>query len=294
MTNDFEKVFDAAAETQDYTGGDGLLYCGSCRTPKQFRMDKPPMEDRLLPRRCQCEQAQYDKEEAERKRRKHLQAVEELKRQGFTDSKMREWTFANDNGKCPQMELAHFYAEHWETMREENIGYLLWGKVGTGKSYFAGCIANALMEQEVPVRMTNFALILNDLAAGFEGRNEYIERLCRFSLLIIDDFGMERGTEYGLEQVYNVIDSRYRSGKPLIVTTNLTLDSLQTPQDTAHARIYDRLLEMCAPILFTGENFRKQTATEKLDRLKGMLAEQKKGITVAAADIAGKGETAHD
>ena len=192
------------------------------------------------------------------------------------------------------MELAHFYAEHWETMREENIGYLLWGKVGTGKSYFAGCIANALMEQEVPVRMTNFSAILNDLTASFEGRNEYIERLCRFSLLIIDDFGMERGTEYGLEQVYNVIDSRYRSGKPLIVTTNLTLDSLQNPQDTAHARIYDRLLEMCAPILFTGENFRKQTATEKLDRLKGMLAEQKKGITVAAADIAGKGETAHD
>ena len=113
-------------------------------------------------------------------------------------------------------------------------------------------------------------------------------------LLIIDDFGMERGTEYGLEQVYNVIDSRYRSGKPLIVTTNLTLDSLQNPQDTAHARIYGRLLEMCAPILFTGENFRKQTATEKLDRLKGMLEEQKKGITVAAADIAGKGETAYD
>ena len=135
MTNDFEKVFDAAAETQDYTGGDGLLYCGSCRTPKQFRMDKPPMEGRLLPRRCQCEQAQYDKEEAERKRRKHLQAVEELKRRGFTDSKMREWTFANDNGKCPQMELAHFYAEHWETMREENIGYLLWGKVGTEKLF---------------------------------------------------------------------------------------------------------------------------------------------------------------
>ena len=47
-------------------------------------------------------------------------------------------------------------------------------RVGTGKSYFAGCIANALMEKEIPVRMTNFALILNDLAASFEGRNEYI------------------------------------------------------------------------------------------------------------------------
>ncbi len=143
---------------------------------------------------------------------------------------------------------------------ENNYGLLLWGKVGTGKSYFAGCIANALMEQEISVRMTNFSAILNDLTASFEGRNEYIERLCRFPLLILDDFGMERGTEYGLEQVYNVIDSRYRSRKPLIVTTNLSLTELQNPQDTAHARIYDRVLEMCLPILFTGENFRKETA----------------------------------
>ena len=56
---------------------------------------------------------------------------------------------------------------------------------------------------------------------------------------------MERGTEYGLEQVFNVIDSRYRSGKPLIVTTNLTLDDLRNPEDTAHSRIYDRLLSIC-------------------------------------------------
>ena len=68
-------------------------------------------------------------------------------------------------------------------MRENNYGLLLWGKVGTGKSYFAGCIANALMEQEISVRMTNFSAILNDLTASFEGRNEYIERLCRFPLL---------------------------------------------------------------------------------------------------------------
>ena len=208
---------------------------------------------------------------AAEQRRKHLDTVEDLKRRGFTNPTMQEWTFANDNGKCPQMEIAHFYVEHWEIMREENIGYLLWGKVGTGKSYFAGCIANALMEQEVAVRMTNFSAILNDLTASFEGRNEYIERLCRFPLLIIDDFGMERGTEYGLEQVYNVIDSRYRSRKPLIVTTNLTLDSLQNPLDTAHARIYDRLLEMCAPILFTGENFRRETAQAKLNRLKELM-----------------------
>ena len=110
-----------------------------------------------------------------------------------------------------------------------------------------------------------------DLAASFEGRNEYITRLCSFPQLILDDFGMERGTEYGLEQVYNVIDSRYRSGRPLIVTTNLTLEDLQHPEDTAHARIYDRLIEMCSPVRFTGSNFRKATAQEKMEQLKKLM-----------------------
>ena len=258
-------------EPEDYTGEDGLLYCGKCHTPKQFRMTAPPMEGRILPCPCQCEKERQEQEAAEQEAQRRRQAVADLKHKGFTDPAMRGWTFANDNGKCPQMKHARFYVEHWEQMKMENIGYLLWGGVGTGKSYFAGCIANALMEQEVAVRMTNFALILNDLTASFEGRNEYIARLCRAPLLILDDFGMERGTEYGLEQVYNVIDSRYRSRRPLIVTTNLSLQDLQHPQDTAHARIYDRLLEMCAPIRFSGENFRKATAQDKLARLKNLM-----------------------
>ena len=273
--NDFDSIIKRMTVTRlepgDYTGEDGLLYCGKCHTPKQFCMDAPPLEGRLLPHPCCCEQERLDREAAEQEARRHRQAVADLKRRGFTDPAMREWTFANDNGKCPQMKHAHFYVENWPTMQAENIGYLLWGGVGTGKSYFAGCVANALMEQEVAVRMTNFALILNDLTASFEGRNEYITRLCRAPLLILDDFGMERGTEYSLEQVYNVIDSRYRSRRPLIVTTNLSLQDLQHPQDTAHARIYDRLLEMCAPIRFSGENFRRATAQDKLARLKNLM-----------------------
>ena len=140
------------------------------------------------------------------------------------------------------MHHAHRYVEQWQTMRSENIGLLFWGGVGTGKSFLAGCIANAPIAQEVPVRMTNFAHILNELNNSFSGRNEVVDRLCRYPLLIIDDFGMERSTEYALEQIYNIVDSRYRSRKPLIVTTNLTLDEIRHPQDTAHARIYDRLL----------------------------------------------------
>ena len=278
MSNLFtERVLNMAAVTpqpEDYTGEDGLLYCGKCHTPKEayfpekqaalFGRDRHPAE-------CDCQRAEREKREAKEASHRHREEVERLKRRGFTDPAMQNWTFENDNGKCPQMGKARSYVEQWEQMKAGNYGLILWGKVGAGKSYLAGCIANALMEQEVSVCMTNFAAILNDLAASFGGRNEYISRLCSFPLLILDDFGMERGTEYGLEQVYNVIDSRYLSGRPLIVTTNLTLEDLQHPEDTAHARIYDRLIEMCSPVRFTGSNFRKATAQEKMGQLKKLM-----------------------
>ena len=56
-------------------------------------------------------------------------------------------------------------------------------------------------------------------------------------------------------------------------TTNLTLQQIQNPTDTAYARIYDRLLEMCAPVRFTGGNFRRETAQAKLERLKNLMNE---------------------
>ena len=181
------------AEAEDYTGEDGLLYCGKCHTPKEAYFSKETAQwlghDRH-PAECDCQRAAREKREAAESRQKHLETVEDLKRRGFTDPAMRNWTFEHDNGRNPQTETARFYVESWETMQAENIGYLFWGGVGTGKSYLAACIANALMEKEVAVCMTNFATILNDLAASFEGRNEYISRLCSYPLLILDDFGM--------------------------------------------------------------------------------------------------------
>ena len=116
------------------------------------------------------------------------------------------------------------------------MGLLLWGDVGTGKSFFAGCVANALLDKGVPVLMTNFAKILNSLTGIYpQDRNEFINSLNQYSLLIIDDLGVERNSEFALEQVFHVIDSRYRSMKPMIITTNLTLEELKHPEDLAPA-----------------------------------------------------------
>ena len=172
----FRLATETEPEPEDYTGEDGLLYCGNCRQPKEayFTEGKGLFGRDRHPKECDCQRKRREKQEAADREQKHREEVARLKRKGFTNPAMLEWTFENDNGKCPQMDKALFYAANWEEMKAENIGYLLWGKVGTGKSYFAGCIANALMEREISVCMTNFALILNDLAASYKGRNEYI------------------------------------------------------------------------------------------------------------------------
>ncbi len=129
------------------------------------------------------------------------------------------------------MQKAHEYVAHWEEMKAKSLGLLLWGDVGTGKSFFAGCIANALVDKGVPVLMTNFSRILNTLTGMYsDDRSQFIDSFNKYSLLIIDDLGIERSSEFALEQVFNVIDSRYRSKKPLIVTTNLTLDELKASE----------------------------------------------------------------
>jgi len=145
------------------------------------------------------------------------------------------------------MAKALAYVDYWRSAFKRNIGLFLFGDVGTAKSFAAGCIANALLDADVPVLMTNFPTVLARLCGMFgEDRTDFLASLGDYDLLIIDDLGAERNTDYAMEQIFSIIDSRYRSGKPLIVTTNLKLAELKHPPDLAHARIYDRILERCA------------------------------------------------
>ena len=96
----------------------------------------------------------------------------------------------------------------------------------------------------------------------FEGKQKFIDSLNRYTLLIIDDLGAERKSEFMQEQVFNIIDARYRSGLPFIITTNLTADEIKKPQDVGYSRIYDRILERCFPVEVTGASRRRQNVKD--------------------------------
>lgn len=241
---------------------DGLAHCRKCGGPRQAVITNPFHHGRDTVRcTCPCQAEAERRREESDQRRQRMNRIQRRKAHGLQDRYLYDYTFAHDNGQNPVMEKARAYVEHWSEVFKKNVGLLLFGDVGTGKSFLAGCIANALLDQDVPVLMTNFPIILARLCGMFGAdRADFLTSLGEYDLLIIDDLGVERSTEYAMEQMFNVIDARYRSGKPLIVTTNLKLDEIKHPPDLAHARIYDRILERCAPILFAGKNFREENA----------------------------------
>lgn len=148
-------------------------------------------------------------------------------------------------------------------MKEKNCGLIFLGDVGTGKTFAAACIANVLADKGVSVCMTSFSSALKAIFAA-EDKEKVFDELCGYDLLILDDFGAERDTSYAVEQLYSLIDKRYISGKPLIITTNLSYRELKSAENISYKRIYDRILEMCVALVFKGENMRRAVSKEKL------------------------------
>ena len=185
---------------------------------------------------------------------------------------MAKWTFENDDRKNAKLSDAmERYAEGFADFKKDGKGLLLFGTVGTGKTYYAACIANRLIDKGYKVKMTNFATLTNQIQGMFEGKQEFINDLNRYQLLIIDDLGAERKSEFMQEMVFNIVDSRYRAGLPFIVTTNLTAEEIKKPQEIGYARIYDRILEKCFPIEMTGASRRRESLKQSFPNVKTKL-----------------------
>ena len=217
----------------------GLLRCSVCGGPRQIIVT-PPFEG-AKPRTVRCWCSCPTGEDA-RKERERLDAVDRCKALCFEGTDMRDWCFANDDRKRPELsDSMARYAEQFPHHRKTGQGILLYGPVGTGKTYLAACIANAVIEKGYTARMANFDQIGKHLWDAAE-KSQYMAALMRYDLLVVDDLGTERKSEYMQEIVYNVIDGRYRAGLPVVITTNLTQEELAKPGEIGYSRIYDRFM----------------------------------------------------
>ena len=143
---------------------DGLIHCKTCGGQRQTIVPRFGKSGYFMPS-CVCPcQAEADRRRREaEEQRNRMESIKRRKAQGLQDRYLYDYTFANDNGQNPLMKKARAYVEHWREAYRDNTGLLLFGDVGTGKSFFAGCIANALLDRDIPVLMTNFPSILTRL-----------------------------------------------------------------------------------------------------------------------------------
>lgn len=258
----------------DRIGEDGLVYCGKCGSRKQLRV-KFGDKAHVVRCVCKCESKEMEEKKRQEEYEEQMRRINRLKEASMMDKKYREVTFEKyevreENKKV--FEMAKKYADRFQDMYKKNQGLLLYGPVGTGKSFTAACIGNYLLNNAKPVIMTSFVKILQDIWEN-DREAEYITILNSASLLIIDDLGTERETDYALEKVYNIIDSRARANKPMIITSNLELNDMMECEDIRKKRIYDRILECCYPMYVGGKSFRMMKAAQRFDEMKDFLEE---------------------
>lgn len=273
MSDLYSSALDRVRNKSNYRPGDyeenGLLMCGRCHTAKQTKRGPSG----LSPCLCKCMQEEQRAAEEKAAREKFAEYMRELERKyGVSEPSFRKHTFSADdrkNGAASDVCLQ--YVQHWEKMLEDGIGLLLYGPVGSGKSFLAYSVVNALLEKRVPAAATNFPRLLNILQSASD-RQRCVDHLQSYKLLVIDDLGVERDSPYAMEQIYNIIDSRSRSNLPLIITTNMDLKDMDSPSSMQLQRTYDRIKGMCQiPVPVIGESRRKEIAEQKVAKARDLL-----------------------
>lgn len=260
----------APAEEGDYIKDD-LLYCGKCNTPKQMRLTF--LGEEIFPTiLCSCAEKKSAAERHTFEREEEQKKIKKLRSSGFTEEEQGTMCFAADEyANTKIMRTAHKYVDNFPEMMKSGKGLLLFGDTGTGKTFAAACIVNALIDRGYPCMMTNVSRIVNNVRAISGNRQSYLSRLARFDLLAIDDLGIEGDTDFINEIVHNVIDARYLSHKPTIITTNMTPEDMTAPADIRKKRLYSRLYEMCIPIKVTGEDRRREALKRDIIKYRTVL-----------------------
>lgn len=272
-----DESYHIPADEGDFVNEDGYLCCGKCKTPKEFRrfLDPPLSCWMIVPTMCKCQQKELEAQEAEEQRRKDQLLVDSLFRFSLVDERFRESTFDNfreipENTRA--LTICKNYVRHFDAMYESSTGLLMYGSPGTGKTFSAACIANALMAKGVPVLVTSIVK-LTSTSIFSDDLQEILAKMKSARLLVLDDFGAERNTDFKVEQIFDVIDSRYASKRPMIITTNIPLDNFKSDPDIRRRRIYDRILEVCHPVKMDWESFRTKAVRASYDNTKRILEE---------------------
>lgn len=192
--------------------------------------------------------------EADRQARQKAQAERMRDCLGKRFKKRRFETFTQP-GNEEALEKCKDYIDNKTYETEDRNSLLLVGKPGTGKTHLAAAISNEIIDSGIPVMFDTFSGYLGRLQAEFaSGQRVLQDKMSTAPILVIDDIGKEKSTEWSRSVMFEVINKRYEDCLPVILTSNIYGRELEEYLGEA---LYSRLCEMCRGIQTTGNDIRR-------------------------------------
>lgn len=216
----------------------------------------------------ECHKIMEQKEKQLSDERRRLERIERRLANSNISTEYLEKTFQNFNvaNKDDErvLDIAMRYFNNWEKVKEKGLGLLFYGSCGTGKSHLASAILHSLItDKDTYGQIWNVRDLLERVRQTWSeydsSRDDVLSEFRNMPLLIIDELGVQSGTENERDVLHSIIAYRVANKKNTILITNLNLKDLLV---LLGDRLLDRITSACIPVRFKGTSKRRKV-TEK-------------------------------
>lgn len=251
-------------ETEGYT----CEHCNKYIAAITVEVPQLRIKNKILPT-CECvvEREETKIREAQNfAKKREIEKLFSISNLGERFSKSTFESFLDRNGSETAYKVAVKYVKTFKEWNGESL--MLWGEPGNGKTHLAAAIVNELSKKGYILVFQSVPELLQRIRSTFNSENkenetQIMRALLECDLLILDDIGAEKTTEWVEEKLFNIIDGRYRKELPTLYTSNLEPKELK---NQVGKRSYDRMVETSLTVKNEAASYRREIAKQRLQR----------------------------
>ncbi|MBS7829223.1 ATP-binding protein [Wohlfahrtiimonas chitiniclastica] len=177
----------------------------------------------------------------------------------FLNCSFENYQASNDQQAFIKSKIQSF-ADNFPKVLEVGSSLILSGSVGTGKTHLSCAVANQLALSGYTSCLRTVSELVQSIRDGRswssdKTASQLIDEYTAFDLLIIDEFGVQSGTDNELNILFDVVNARYADQKPTMALTNLSKDEFK---QTVGDRIFDRLTHKGVFLKLEWESYRSK------------------------------------